>query len=622
VRVLFRRGNLKVYLFLAIILATSIPIMVSGYIMTNQAETALLEEKKNKLMGAARMLNEYLVSDYDTILREQGLETASREEQIQGLNRALAAYTDVVARANPGVGVGYYSRKLDAILTYGPSEQYGDKVGIRIADNHPGRKAMDTGNAMVEVGTLVRGPIMNAMLPIHRNGEVIGYIWSNELLTDIRHQIGAMERKVYQTVTAGIMVGLVMALLMASKVGSDVGQIKEGLQRLRHDLHHQLPASFGELGEIASEINSLSQTLQTTKTHKDYILESISGGIITTNLEGMVTTFNRAAAQITGLLPQQVLGYHLDKLFPSTHEIYRIWEATQKTGQPCLGREVLLNPGDGPVIHLLVSSSVLEKNRENIGTIVVLRDLTELKRLEEQVRRADRLAGLGELAAGVAHEIRNPLTAIQGYVQLIGEDMGWEDPQHEYLRIIAKEVNRANRIIEELLRFARPTIPLFTHINLTEELEQTLVLAGQVHAKNITIIRDYQPLPPIMADSEQLKQVFLNLLINAAQAIGEKGGTIRVATRHLPEWRQVVLAVADTGCGISPEHLDRLFDPFFTTKEKGTGLGLAIAHQIVRLHGGAIGVESEPGCGAVFSIYLPEGGGEDGIGREAHPGGG
>lgn len=618
---MFRRGSLKLYVFLAIIFATATPILISGYIMTKQAENALLEEKKSKLMGAARMLEQYLAADYDTILREQGLEHAGREEQIRGLNRALAEYTDVVARANPGVGVGYYSKDLDAILTYGPSEQYGNTVGIRIADDHPGRKAMATGMAMIEVGLLVRGPIMNAMLPVTRNGEVIGYIWSNELLTDIQQQIAAMERKVYQAVTAGIALGLVMALLMAAKIGSDVSRIKRGLQRLRHDLYHQLPPSFGELGEITDEVNLLSQKLVTARTHNEYILESISGGVVTTDKEGRVTTFNRAAEQITGLVAVNVIDHPFEEVFSPEGEVYQIWSTTSNSGQPCPGREILHPSGDN-TMHLLVSSSVLLKNKHPIGTILVLRDLTEMRRLEEQVRRADRLAALGELAAGVAHEIRNPLTSVKGYAQFLGEDLQPGDPRQDYLATIVQEADRANRIMEELLRFARPTTPYFRYVNLEEELEQTLVLARQVHSKHIQIIRDYHPLPPVMADSEQLKQVFLNLLINAAQAMADSGGIIRVSTDYLPEKRMVVLTVDDTGPGIPPEYVDRLFDPFFTTKEKGTGLGLAIAHQIVRLHGGNIEVESRPGRGATFHVYLPEGGeGDDGRRKEEHPGG-
>lgn len=616
----FRRDSLKLYVFLAIIFATAIPILISGYIMTKQAENALLEEKRSKLMGAARMLEQHLVADYDTILREQGLEHAGREEQIQGLNRALAEYTDVVARANPGIGVGYYSKDLDAILTYGPSDQYGYTVGVSIAGDHPGRKAMATGMAMVEVGPLVRGPIMNAMLPIIRNGEVIGYIWSNELLIDIQQQIAAMVRKVYQSVTAGIALGLVVALLMAAKIGSEVSRIKKGLQRLRHDLYHQLPISFGELGEITEEVNLLSQKLVTARTYNEYILDSISGGIVTTDKEGCVTTFNRAAEKITSLVAVDVMGRQFKEVFSPEGEIYQIWSATSSSGQPCLGREILC-AGDN-TMHLLLSSSVLLKNKQPIGTILVLRDLTEMRKLEEQVRRADRLAALGELAAGVAHEIRNPLTSVKGYAQFLGEDLQPGDSRQDYLATIVQEVDRANRIIEELLRFARPTTPYFRYVNLEEELEQTLVLARQIHCKHIQILRDYHPVPPILADSEQLKQVFLNLLINVAQAMDDSGGMIRVSTGYMPEKRTVVLTVDDTGPGILPEYVDRLFDPFFTTKEKGTGLGLAIAHQIVCLHGGSIEVENRPGRGATFHVYLPEGGErDDGWRQKEHPGG-
>ncbi|EGO62629.1 helix-turn-helix domain-containing protein [Acetonema longum] len=189
-------------------IAVTLPLLGSEYYTTLHSEQALILEKQRKLFGITRVLDHYLQGDYQDLLQKYDKLSASREEQISFLNQRLRSYTDQVAASHPGVGVGYYSRDLDAIITYGPSDIYHDRVGTPISPSHEGRLVMQTGGERVQIGDLVRGPIMNAMLPIIRKESVVGYIWANELTADIQAEIDIMKKRVYLSVFLGILLSL------------------------------------------------------------------------------------------------------------------------------------------------------------------------------------------------------------------------------------------------------------------------------------------------------------------------------------------------------------------------------------------------------------------------------
>ncbi|NPV90128.1 MAG: hypothetical protein HPY50_05040 [Firmicutes bacterium] len=249
--------------------------------------------------------------------------------------------------------------------------------------------------------------------------------------------------------------------------------------------------------------------------------------------------------------------------------------------------------------------------------------LSERNRMMEQMQRADRLAMVGEIAAGVAHEIRNPLTSIKGFVQFLEEDLGPDDPKLEYTRVVVKEVDRVNKIVSQLLYYARPSESHSVLADINQVLENTLVLVNlKMFGTRVVLNRQLQSgLPLIPLDEEQMKQVFLNLILNAAQSV-EGEGEITVETGLSKDGSMVRAVIRDTGIGIREEDLKKVFDPFFTTREKGTGLGLSVAQKIVEGHGGVIEVTSRPGEGSEFAVYLPigkEGRNEEG---QTDPGGG
>lgn len=237
-------------------------------------------------------------------------------------------------------------------------------------------------------------------------------------------------------------------------------------------------------------------------------------------------------------------------------------------------------------------------------------ELAQKQKLEEQLQRTERLAGLGKLVAGVAHEIRNPLGIVKGTVQLMQREMAKEQELNrfqEHFKVLEEQINRQNRVVEELLSYARPVKPQFGPVNVDNVVNSVLAfLSPSLRQQGIQLCLDVKPgLPPIMGDGEKLKQVFVNLLLNSKEAL-PKGGQIEITVSADPQWLRV--RFADNGQGINPGDLQLVFEPFYSTKDAGTGLGLSIAKQLVEQHKGKLQVKSEIGRGTEFIVYIPVGG--------------
>jgi two-component system sensor histidine kinase AtoS len=555
---MFKTMTLRARLIIVLFFTVTIPILVSGFFMSNQAETALLKEKQAKLFGYARLLDIHLEGTYNDILSSKDILDIDRDTKIKVLNAALRDYTDQVANTHPGLGIGYYSKELDAILTYGPSEEFSDYIGQSIFHGHEGYTVMKTGQEMVQIGKLVRGPIMNCMIPIIRNEEVIGYIWSNELLSDIEAQISTMEDKVYNTILMGLFGSLILSYFLTSNIVRDMVTIKEGLKNLHKNMSYRFPPLRGEIGEIATAINDMSEALNNMKLHSESIASSTPNGLLTLDKEGMVTILNLSAERLLGISAKEAIDNHYRHVFQPWSGITSILD-TAFEGELYQNKEIAITVHRRTVYLLFTTTALLNTHGDQMGILIILRDLTETKKLEEQVRRADRLAITGELAAGIAHEVRNPLTAITGYLQLLAVDFAKEDPRHEFTRIISQEIDRLNHLIDQLLYFSRPLPPQFMVINLHSVIEETLLLINNPAVlKQVTINTDFSPnLPLVRIDAVLFKQVLINILLNGIQSI-ENSGTITLRTSYSLESAQVRLQIEDSGCGIPSENIPSL----------------------------------------------------------------
>ena len=590
-------------ILLSFIIVT-VPIIVSGYILRQSAEQSLLEEKRSKLAAIAYLLDAKLPpGGYEGILRQRDKIAADKTEKIRLLNAELAAVTDEIARSSPGLGAGLYCKELDAIITYGPSEKYGYTVGWAIPFDHPGREVMENNAARVESGTLVRGNIMNSMRPLVRQGEVVGYVFVNEMTDEVEAQIQAMDRGITIATGLGLLFSIFLILGLSTRMVEDVQAIVEGLRKLRFNLHEPIIGLNGEMGEVAATINEMAAALGNARTLSENIMESMADGIIAVDNTGKITAFNPSAEELTGYSREEMIGHDFDAWLSVDLGLGQ--EIRQKLQAGALGLQVEYQGRHGKRWGSLSDTWLKNYQGEVIGAVVVLEDLTERKQLEEQVNRANQLATLGELMAGVAHEIRNPLTSIKGFLQYF-QSAGDEEERARYLPLMMKEVDRMNRIIETLLYFSRPCSHVYMPTNLVTILQDTfLLMKNREKSQQIALFLSVPgEVPPVYIDGEQFKQVFLNLLINAVQAI-EEIGNVTVTVRYLAEADEVEVTVADTGPGIPDEIKAKVFDPFFTTKQTGTGLGLAVAHRIITAQGGRIEIEDNPPGGTVIRILIP-----------------
>ncbi|EFA3070724.1 two-component system sensor histidine kinase AtoS [Escherichia coli] len=589
--------RLRNQMILMAILMVIVPTLTIGYIVETEGRSAVLSEKEKKLSAVVNLLNQALGNRYDLYI------DLPREERIRALNAELVPITENITHAFPGIGAGYYNKTLDAIITYAPSALYQNNVGVTIAADHPGREVMRTNTPLVYSGRQVRGDILNSMIPIERNGEILGYIWANELTEDIRRQAWKMDVRIIIVLTAGLLISLLLIVLFSRRLSANIDIITDGLSTLAQNIPTRLPQLPGEMGQISQSVNNLAQALRETRTLNDLIIENAADGVIAIDRQGDVTTMNPAVEVITGYQRHELVGQPYSMLFDNT-QFYSPVLDTLEHGTEHVALEISF-PGRDRTIELSVTTSRIHNTHgEMIGALVIFSDLTARKETQRRMAQAERLATLGELMAGVAHEVRNPLTAIRGYVQILRQQTS--DPIHqEYLSVVLKEIDSINKVIQQLLEFSRPRHSQWQQVSLNALVEETLVLVqtAGVQARVDFISELDNELSPINADRELLKQVLLNILINAVQAISARG-KIRIQTWQYSDSQQAI-SIEDNGCGIDLSLQKKIFDPFFTTKASGTGLGLALSQRIINAHQGDIRVASLPGYGATFTLILP-----------------
>lgn len=343
------------------------------------------------------------------------------------------------------------------------------------------------------------------------------------------------------------------------------------------------------------------------KEYNERILTYMDSGVVAVREDGTVTTFNPAAERLTGLPASRVLGHPAGVLDPA---LQRLLQESLR-GHPDAATEVTVTHPDGRSQPLLVHASPLHDGHGQVrGAIAVLNDHSRLKALEEDKRRADRLAAMGALASGIAHEVRNPLVAIRTFAELLPERADDQEFRSTFAKVAVREIHRIEELLGRLRALAGPTAAELKPLDLTVPIRETLdLLAAEAERRRVRLVTDLAPdLPLVPGDGDQLKQLFLNLVLNGLEAMPE-GGTLTVragAERDRQGAPVVTVRVTDTGCGIPPGDLGRVFDPFFTTKAQGTGLGLAICRTIADAHRAALWAESSPGtAGSTFVVQFP-----------------
>jgi two-component system, NtrC family, sensor histidine kinase PilS len=333
------------------------------------------------------------------------------------------------------------------------------------------------------------------------------------------------------------------------------------------------------------------------------IVRCLSSGLVTVDGQGRVSTINEVACEILGLRPEQVTGVRLEEVLPGISAL----TAGLGSAESLQRGELAVPRGDGALVLGVSISPLNSASGQFLGRVINFQDLTDLREMEHHIKRAERLAVVGGMAAGVAHEIRNPLASISGSIELL-RSMPQTDPDSSALMgIVTREIDRLNGLLTELLDYTNPRSSKMTPCNLSQLIRDTVqVFAQDPELGKVELRVDDASGPDgveIAADPAKLRQVLWNLLRNGAESAGRGGGHVRVELR--PGGDTVELAVIDDGPGVAPEHRERIFDPFFTTKTKGHGLGLAMVQNIVVEHGGLVRLDSRPGEGARFTVQLP-----------------
>ncbi len=591
-------GN-RLLIFVSLLLILTVLLTVYLMSIIRNSELSLLEHQKARLNQAAYYFDQHVEGSLQEYLVRNNMKNADRQEQIRVLGHYVNRVIRDVCREYPEVHLGLYYSDLDVF--YDGTSRFGENYSLRR------KKAFD---AVLQSKTTLtqnlgeeEGGVVEIYKPFTRNGRVEGVIRSAEYLGETSYYAKRreIEYTVYSIITIVIIAGISGAVLIFRQLVNQVENIKDGVKLLEKDLSKTLPPAPGELGEIVNAINGFARKIADLNLYNETMLAAIDDAILVVDVQGRVMIANNMARRLIHM-PEDCWGRDYREFLPAGSPLGELVQKTLEDKKNFKDLQISWASHNHHVLQLLVSTFTLVGAGDRfIGVVLLCRDITERVRLREKVQRQERLASLGKLVTGVAHEIRNPLTSISCYIQ------HWQDqhaPSPRALATIHREVARLDNIVNQLLYFAKPAEAKFVRKDINALIEDVLGFFGEINQGKYSLIKNLdRKIPLVYIDPEQIERVLVNILFNALQAMPE-GGTITVTTGCEEDAEQVYVSIADTGCGIPREHLAHLFDPFYSTRPKGTGLGLAIAHEIIQVHGGHIEVESEVGKGTKFTFYL------------------
>ncbi len=384
----------------------------------------------------------------------------------------------------------------------------------------------------------------------------------------------------------------------------------------RSDIHHAviMAAILLALGSgalffifVIQNYYLVDRTLKQTQDYTRQVVASMANGLLSINPDGKIASYNLLALELLDLKESEVREKNLKSVFDFKETgIDDILSGCQSV----IDREISHRQKSGELLPMVLSvTPIRDEGEACTGAVIVLRDLREIKQLEKKVRQSEKLAAIGRLAAGVAHEIRNPLSSIRGFARFLAHALSDRSQEREYAEIMVKEVDRINRVVNDLLTFAQPMKPNREPTDISKIIKHTIrLMEVDARSRDVLIHRNISPdLDKLSIDGNQITQALINLILNALQEL-DTGGIIEVGADVDHSGNQINIWVEDNGSGIAHENKGKIFDPFFTTREKGTGLGLAIVHKIAENHGGEIRVDSplpSRNQGCRFTIILP-----------------
>ena len=544
----------------------------------------VVKDKENMLFGLTRLLDSALPGSFDDILKEYDALNEDREGQIAVLNRTLQDITDFVASGNEGVGVGYYSRSLDSIITYGPYKDFRHTIGQAIFEGHKGYEVMETGLPMVQKGELVRGSILNCMIPIVRRGEIIGYIWANVTLEDISQQMTKLNNQLIFLLLLTFMVIYTAVVFTTQRFVGEIDIIRDGIQQVIKEPQHRLPHLQGELNIVVEKVNELSDSVALYKSYNRYVLSSVTNGVLAVTEKGIVALANPSFLRLFHLDDKKIMGKRLTDIFDESL-VDSILSINDASGGDEAGTFTYEQK-----IFECYGNRIISDSGRNLGSAYVLKDITLMRQYEKELQERERMVTLGEMGLNLAHEIKNPLTSVKGFTQLMQKRKISEEQKQYYLELMNEELERVNTLLNDMLTYGGRHKLHPESVNLAELLEELKIIYQVTYPDVIFRLEVDNPRESeIILDKSKIIQLIDNLVKNSVDAAADRIDILKSRSEG-SHW----IRIRDNGTGIPEEIREKIFTPFFTTREKGTGFGLSLCSEVATMHGGGLSVKSVP----------------------------
>jgi two-component system sensor histidine kinase AtoS len=580
-------------------------IMALVFLLVEKRQSEIIQEEAKK-RGIAIAQNLASISTnalltYNYVVLEQNAERIALEEDI--------LYIIIHDKENK---VAAYS-------------QHGEKQGMVLTDE-VSQKAVRTEEPLIQsTHSGVKGsPLLDISVPVYikESEEKWGAVRIGLSLERMHGQISKTRLNLLLLGLFTIVLGNLGSIFFARRITKPISKlVGTTISAAQGDLHQVIDIRTGdEIEELGRNFNFMMEQIRlhrneledrlreitSLKAYADHVLASMTNGLMTIDLEKKIVTVNEMAERIIRRGKEEIAGFSMEQVLGEQHPLYKILMETLTQGKGISHIEVELKR-DGESLWLIAGTSLLiGGGGKTIGALVIFQDITQIKTLEEKLRQADRLAALGTLSAGLAHEIKNPLSAIKTFVQLLPQKIGNPSFMEKFNVTVPREVDRINHLVEDLLELTRKRVRSLVDLKVDSLIHQVIDLHGEELKRRQIAFQDHlnKTIPPVHGDAETLYRAFTNLIINAIQAM-PNGGTLSISSKLDSSCSSLEITFRDTGIGMDETTAKNIFNPFFTTKDKGAGLGLALTRKIIEDHRGTIQVVSEKGMGTTFTVHLP-----------------
>jgi two-component system sensor histidine kinase AtoS len=512
--------------------------------------------------------------------------------------------------------------KEDKVAAY---SQHGEKQGMVLTDE-VSQKAVRTKEPLIQSthSGVKWAPLLDISVPVYikESQEKWGTARIGLSLERMYEQISETRLNLLLLGVFAIILGALGSIFFARRITKPISKlVGTTISAAQGDLHQVIDIRTGdEIEELGRNFNFMIEQIQlhrnqleerlreitSLKAYTDNVLASMTNGLMTIDLEKKIVTVNEMAERIIGKGREGITGFSMEQVLGEQHPLYKILVETLIQEKGISHIEVELK-NDGESLWLIAGTSLLIGGEgKAAGALAIFQDITEIKALEEKLRQADRLAALGTLSAGLAHEIKNPLSAIKTFVQLLPQKIGNSSFMEKFNITVPREIDRINHLVEDLLELTRRRVRPLVDLKVDSLIHQVIDLHGEELKRRQIVFQDdlNKTISSVHGDAETLYRAFSNLIINAIQAM-PNGGILSISSKLDPSSSSLEITFRDTGIGMDETTAKNIFNPFFTTKDKGAGLGLALTRKIIEDHRGTIEVVSKKGMGTTFTVHLP-----------------